>query len=172
MVCVLLEGSHLLNRSLLKKRNKRISSRYVNVNLQREKEREKKDKHWSNGQVSTDLAITDSDGNREREQQLVDRCPWLKSDWGFGFLKWTAAVVLNAALHNTIRASSGVSMIICACKNVRVRVYACVRPHLHHFRMFTPQTNNTTGGQIRQKGARRMQGGSWSRAIWNSPVCL
>lgn len=34
-------GSHLLDRSLLKERNKRISSRYVNVNLQREKERKK-----------------------------------------------------------------------------------------------------------------------------------
>lgn len=31
--------SHLLDRSLLKERNKRISSRYVNVNLQREREK-------------------------------------------------------------------------------------------------------------------------------------
>lgn len=31
-----------MDRSLLKERNKRISSRYVNVNLQREKERKKK----------------------------------------------------------------------------------------------------------------------------------
>lgn len=30
-----------MDRSLLKERNKRISSRYVNVNLQREKERKK-----------------------------------------------------------------------------------------------------------------------------------
>lgn len=44
MVCAAGGGSHLLDRSLLKERNKRISSRYVNVNLQREKER-KKNKH-------------------------------------------------------------------------------------------------------------------------------
>lgn len=46
-------GSHLLDRSLLKERNKRISSRYVNVNLQREKER-KRTNTEANGQVSTD----------------------------------------------------------------------------------------------------------------------
>ena len=34
--------SHLLDRSLLEKRNKRISSRYVNVNLQRERGRKKR----------------------------------------------------------------------------------------------------------------------------------
>lgn len=59
-------GSHLLDRSLLKERNKGISSRYVNVNLQREKERKQKDKHWSNGQASTALGITDSDTDAER----------------------------------------------------------------------------------------------------------
>lgn len=42
MVCTAKGSSHLLDRSLLKERNKRISSRYVNVNLQREKERKKK----------------------------------------------------------------------------------------------------------------------------------
>lgn len=138
----------------------------------REKERKKKDKHWSNGQVSTDLAITDSDRNGEREEQLVDWCLWLKSDWGFSFLKWIAAVVLNAALHMSALACWDASTIICACINVCVCVYACTRPHLHHFRVFTPQTTDTTGGQIHQKGARRMQGGSWSQANWNSPVCL
>lgn len=43
--------AHLLHRSLLKERNKRISSRYVNVNLQREKERERKKNTEANRQV-------------------------------------------------------------------------------------------------------------------------
>lgn len=92
----------------------------------REKERKKKDKHWSNGQVSTDLAITDSDRNGEREEQLVDWCLWLKSDWGFSFLKWIAAVVLNAALHMSALACWDASTIICACINVCVRVRLCM----------------------------------------------
>lgn len=61
---------------------------------------------------------------------------------------------------------------MCLHQCVCVCVYACTRPHLHHFRVFTPQTTDTTGGQIHQKGARRMQGGSWSQANWNSPVCF
>lgn len=54
-----------MDRSLLKERNKRISSRYVNVNLQREKERKKK----TNTEATGRLAQV-----REREQQLVDWC--------------------------------------------------------------------------------------------------
>lgn len=59
--------SHLLDRSLLKERNKRISSRYVNVNLQRE--REKKTDTEATGRLARITAIwrgTDS------EQQLVN----------------------------------------------------------------------------------------------------
>lgn len=97
----------------------------------REKERKKKDKHWSNGQVSTDLAITDSDRNGEREEQLVDWCLWLKSDWGFSFLKWIAAVVLNAALHTSALACWDASMIICACINVCVCAFMHVRDHIY-----------------------------------------
>lgn len=47
-----LEGSHLLNRSLLKERNKRISSRYVNVNLQREGEKKKKTNTEATGRLA------------------------------------------------------------------------------------------------------------------------
>lgn len=85
-------GSHLLDRSLLKKRNKRISSRYVNVNLRGEKERERQT--GSNGQVSTDLAITDSDRNRASatvsglvfliEVRLGFRCSEMESSCGLG----------------------------------------------------------------------------------------
>lgn len=47
-----LEGSHLLNRSLLKERNKRISSRYVNVNLQGEGEKKKKTNTEATGRLA------------------------------------------------------------------------------------------------------------------------
>lgn len=58
------EGSHLLDRSLLKEGNKGISSRYVNVNLQGEREK-KKTNTEATGKVSTDFAITGNDRVRE-----------------------------------------------------------------------------------------------------------
>ena len=63
-MCAAGGGSHLLDRSLLKERNKRISSRYVNVNLQREKEKK------TNTEATGRLAQIG-----EGEQQLVDWCP-------------------------------------------------------------------------------------------------
>lgn len=62
-----------MDRSLLKERNKRISSRYVNVNLQREKERKKKTNTEATGRLAQIWDITESD--RDREQQLVDWYP-------------------------------------------------------------------------------------------------
>lgn len=45
----------------------------------------------------------------------------------------------------------------------------CVGTWSHHFRVSAPQMSNTTGRQIRQRGARRMQDSGWSLASWNSP---
>lgn len=72
VVCVQQRGSHLLDRSLLKERNKRISSRYVNVNLQRE--REKKTNTEATGMLAQMWPIQ-TVTRKEREQQLVDWCP-------------------------------------------------------------------------------------------------
>lgn len=61
--------SHLLDRSLLKERNKRISSWYVNVNLQREREKKKKTDTEATGRLARIMAIW---RGADSEQQLVN----------------------------------------------------------------------------------------------------
>ena len=59
-------GSHLLDRSLLKERNKGISSRYVNVNLQREEERKQKTNTEATGRLAQIFASqTETESRRE-----------------------------------------------------------------------------------------------------------
>lgn len=153
MVCAAKGSSHLLDRSLLKERNKRISSRYVNVNLQREKER-KKTNTEATGRLAQIWPIqrgTETDKDSSKWICVLD---WRQTG-GCG-LKWVAEVVLNMSMHAKISWYASECIL-------------CAGPRSHHFRVSAPQMSNTTGRQIRQKRARRMQDCGWNQASWNSP---
>lgn len=89
--------SHLLDRSLLKERNKRISSRYVNVNLQRERE---KKQTQATGRLARITAIW---RGTEAGQQLVVVSLIEGKQEGGAALKW---VILNMFMCANMSASS------------------------------------------------------------------
>lgn len=81
--------SHLLDRSLLKERNKRISSRYVNVNLQRERE---KKQTQATGRLARITAIWR--GTHAGQQLVIVSLIGGKQEGGAA-LKRAADVILN-----------------------------------------------------------------------------
>lgn len=59
----------------------------------------------------------------QKEQQLVDWCPWLKADGGFTGLKWIAAVVLSVYMD--------VSLSLWLHVTASVFVCFCVEDHIY-----------------------------------------
>lgn len=92
--------SHLLDRSLLKERNKGISSRYVNVNLQRERERKQTQ---ATGRLARITAIW---RGTEAGQQLVIVSLIEGKQEGGAALKWVADVILNMFTCANVSATS------------------------------------------------------------------
>lgn len=126
----------------------------------RERRREKKKTNTEATGRLAQIWASQTVTQMQREQQLVDWCPWLKEDGGFTGLKWIAAVALRVCVCMHVNLSLWL--------HVTASAFVCVvvrwRPRLHHFRVSTLQINNATGRQIHQKGVRLMQDSCWSQA--------